>query len=338
MDGGLWLLPTAAATICWAFSDICSDYCIEQDGGAEARKARCSSLKIDLLSRRRQLCGEQKAFLSGATTFLFGCLGVCGMRFDSLHTVSIPPLVTFLALFSGALHFISYYYTLKAYNSAPSTIVTPLLQLSAVFMLPLSIVAAHFGISDRPVISWIHLQAVVFISVGGFLPLAEGDFSRFVKPQFWRNPVLRHCAIAEVLVCIYNLLLHYLTYKTEHEQAVFSLSIFGNGLACVVLFLTGPKVDHVASLVKDVDPRCIAVAIFGECTSLVGLWLGNMSYAIFYEPAVINAAEGGLQQMFNLILAMFVFRCMPRGRKVTDVPTKVFSLCAVAFGLYLSTL
>jgi len=198
----------------------------------------------------------------------------------------------------------------------------------------MSIASAHFGLSDRPLISIIHLQAVVFITVGGFLPLAEGDFSRFFKSSFWRNPVLLQCGFAELLVCIYNLNLHYLLYRTNHEEAVFSLSIFGNGLASLFLFFSTK--DRIGTL-RDVHPRYIAIALVGECASLLGLWLGNMSYARFYEPAVINAAEGGLQQLCNLVLAIGVFRYLPNGRKVTDLPTKVLSLTAVVFGLYLST-
>ena len=30
----------------------------------------------------------------------------------------------------------------------------------------------------------------------------------------------------------------------------------------------------------------------------------RFSYSSFYEPSVVNAAEGGLQQLFNLLLAV----------------------------------
>jgi len=360
-----WLLPTVSATICWAFSDICSDFCIEQVPSIDEQsysqttceKARARVKRKDSRVRpagTRKLCGEEKAFLSGAITFIFGFVGGAGLSglkainaYSPFEEKAVGLDTALLAVGAGGIHFVSYYYTLKAYNNAPSTMITPLLQLSAVFMLPISMLAASLSIADRPVISLLHFQAVIFITVGGFLPLAEGDFSKFFKKQFWQHPALRSCAVAECLVCAYNLLLHYLIYGTKMEQTIFFLSNLGNGFMCLLLYIT-TWVDGTwrsASLDSSPDPKSlplskkyISVAIFGEILSLLGLWLGNLGYARFYEPAVVNAAEGGLQQMFNLFFAVIMYRCMPQGRKITEVPVKVLSFCFVSFGLYLSTL
>lgn len=408
-----WLASTVSATVCWAFSDICSDVCINQnadvDEDKENARARNKAAKAKAKDAskskpaptRRKLCGEEKAFISGAITLIFGCLG--GVGVDIRH---VPLNSALLSVLAGMLHFVSYYYTLKAFNSAPSTMITPLLQLSAVFMLPMSALAAIWGFSDRPVISALHVQAVIFITVGGFLPLAEGDFSKFLRKEFWQHPALKSCLLAELLVCIYNMFLHHLTYDTNQEQVVFFLSNLGNGLMCLLLWAfslnkgtlvltNGNTSDSAAkqqssdgrvsmcstttvtprksksdaelkstltvhsnssganapllvtngsssrslssSKVLPLGKRFVAIAVFGELLSLVGLWLGNMSYAHFYEPSVVNAAEGGLQQMFNLVFAMIMYRCMPTGRKITDVPVKLISFCLVSFGLFLST-
>ena len=37
-----------------------------------------------------------------------------------------------------------------------------------------------------------------------------------------------------------------------------------------------------------------------------GICLATFSYSSFYEPSVVNAAEGGLQQLLNLIFAVAV--------------------------------
>jgi len=366
-----WFLPIVSATVCWAFSDICSDFCIEQLPGSEEQpdsKASCEKSKarvvkkknssIRILPNTRKLCGEEKAFLSGAITFLFGCVG--GASVTGLGDLSTAqPFednvlrydLALLAVGAGAIHFISYYFTLKAYNSAPSTVITPLLQLSAVLMLPMSILAASLNLADRPVISLLHFQAVIFIVVGGFLPLADGDFSKFFRKEFWQHPALISCFIAELLVCAYNLILHYLIYGTKNENAVFVFSNMGNGIACLLLYIATsidstlwPDLDlsQDSKLIQDsksipIDKKYICIALSGEMLSLLGLWLGNLGYARFYEPAVVNAAEGGLQQMFNLMFALVMYRCMPSGRRITDVPVKILSFCFVSFGLYLTT-
>ena len=62
------------------------------------------------------------------------------------------------------------------------------------------------------------------------------------------------------------------------------------------------------------------------------------SYANFHEPAVVNAAEGGVQQLLNLVFAIALRAFAGFGREVDDRRTKLVSFALVSTGLYLSTI
>ena len=53
---------------------------------------------------------------------------------------------------------------------------------------------------------------------------------------------------------------------------------------------------------------------------------------------MVNAAEGGLQQLLNLIIAVGVHRLFGWGRAVDHIDTKLLSFVLVSIGLVLSTM
>merc|ERR1719230_1440791 len=107
------------------------------------------------------------------------------------------------------MHYIAYFCTLCAFSSTNSTVITPLMQLSAVWMLPFSTLAAILGYAAfiRP----LHLVAVVLICTGGFLPAANGRLSSIASSAFWKQRAVRLVISGELLVCLYNLILHQAT-------------------------------------------------------------------------------------------------------------------------------
>jgi len=64
----------------------------------------------------------------------------------------------------------------------------------------------------------------------------------------------------------------------------------------------------------------------------------TFSYSSFYEPSVVNAAEGGLQQLFNLLFALTSRHLLGWGREVEQLRVKCISFALVAVGLMMSTL
>ena len=311
----------------------------------------------------QKLSPEQNALVSGVLSMFVGVFLAHRGALGLAAVLPMPPIAAdarcALAALGGVFHFLAYLSTLCAFSSAPSTVITPLMQLSAVWMLPFSTLAAMFGHADfiRPV----HLLSVVFICIGGFLPAAHGSLSELLTPEFWQQRAVRFVILGELLICIYNLILHQCTFDGGAGGAAavaaaattattggtsdlaagntlrfFLLSRLGNGTACLLLFLGSPALRAHAVAFKDVHPRYLVVSVAGECLSILGVCLVTFSYSSFYEPSVVNAAEGGLQQLFNLLFALVSSRIFGMGRKVEQLTVKFTSFVLVTLGLMLS--
>jgi len=266
-----------------------------------------------------------------------------------------------MASIGGGFHFSAYLATLCAFSSASSTVITPLMQLSAVWMLPFSTFAAVLGFASfiRPV----HLLSVTLICAGGFLPAAHGSLSMVLSSKFWRQRAVRYVVLGELLICCYNVILHQATFGVSSQQAsresandgsqgishaaaedssgttlrFFIISRTMNGLTCICLFLMVPYLRRHALALRCVGARFFSVALLGECLSCLGVCMVTFSYSSFYEPSVVNAVEGGLQQLFNLVFAIAMHRLWGWGRGVDQVNVKFISFALVAAGLFLST-
>lgn len=376
-----WLWQVVGATCCWAMSDVICDACIRpaspkredkcitadapevipSPNPARARKRLVqvsllgapqaindctTSGKLDL--RETRLSPEQNAFLSGlvslvTVSILSSISGVTakGDIFENFDTRQLVPAI------GGCVHFTSYFLTLCAFSSASSTVITPLMQLSAVWMLPFSTLAAALGYATfiRP----IHLLSVILICAGGFLPAADGQLTLLLSARFWKQRAVRLVLLGELLVCFYNLLLHQATFSGSNDNVIdtfgddvpalrfFLVSRLGNGLTCLSMYFFVPNLrSHVARL-RFVNPKFLMIALSGECLSMVGICLVTFSYSSFYEPSVVNAAEGGLQQLFNLLFALTSRRVLGLGREVDRLNVKCVSFALVASGLTLST-
>jgi len=299
-----------------------------------------------------KLSPEQNALISGLVSMLTVVITVLFLAVQapaSIGVASSPGSKTgWLALVGGCFHFMAYLSTLCAFSSASSTVITPLMQLSAVWMLPFSTCAASLGLAQ--VIRPVHLLAVVLICAGGFLPAAEGSLSVLTTGRFWRQRAIRYVALGELLICCYNLMLHQATFSSGSSVAdevgpavgetvrFFLVSRAANGLTSLILFAAVPSLRAHALALRSVSPRFLAIAFVGECLSMIGVCSVTFSYSSFYEPSVVNAVEGGLQQLFNLAFALLSHRTMGWGREVDFLWVKCCSFALVASGLVLSTM
>jgi len=300
------------------------------------------------VSVEQQLTPEQNALVSGCVSLLVS-FAATPQAASSGGSVFLADAVTGLAGLGGCFHFSAYLMTLCAFSSASSTVITPLMQLSAVWMLPFSMLAAVMGFATliRPV----HLLSIFLIGAGGFLPAAAGSLSFMASRDFWRQRSVKFVAIGELLISFYNLILHQATFSgiggLVNSQATvdgpggtlrfFLISRAANGMMCVLLFFAVPGLRHHAMCMHKVSPRFLLVALLGECLSMCGVCLVTFSYSSFYEPSVVNAVEGGLQQLFNLFFAVLSHRALGWGRGVDQVFVKCISFVLVAAGLTLST-
>eukprot|EP00928_Gymnodinium_smaydae_P042580 TRINITY_DN28646_c0_g1_i1.p1 TRINITY_DN28646_c0_g1~~TRINITY_DN28646_c0_g1_i1.p1 ORF type:complete len:435 (-),score=81.73 TRINITY_DN28646_c0_g1_i1:23-1327(-) len=306
---------------------------------------------------RRKLSPEQNALVSGVVSLVTVFASVVMM---SLMDLPVLPELTgdraingaslglgrvdklgVLASIGGCFHFAAYLSTLCAFSSVSSTVITPLMQLSAVWMLPLSTLAATLGFASliRPV----HLLSVMLICAGGFLPAAGGHLSHLTSWSFWRQRSIRYVGLGELLLCCYNLVMHQATYGVEADSQIlttlrfFLVSRMANGLTCMGMFAFVPSLRSHALSLLSVSRRFLCAALAGECLSMLGVCLVTFSYSSFYEPSVVNAVEGGLQQLFNLLFAVISHRALGMGRKVDLVHVKIISFLLVSSGLALST-
>jgi len=81
----------------------------------------------------------------------------------------------------------------------------------------------------------------------------------------------------------------------------------------------------------------ISIKVLGDFFSLTGLIVDSVAYALYYEPSVVNATEGGLQQLLNLFFAVVFSRVCRFGRPVRHLPVKIVSFVMVSLGLLLSS-
>jgi len=295
-----------------------------------------------------QLSPEQNALVSGFVSLFIAALS--WLYFDVAVDLSIATAVAVLA---GVFHFVAYLTLLLAFATISSTVTTPLMQLSAVWMLPFSTLAAILGHGEffRPV----HLLSVLLVCAGGFLPAAGGVLSLLFTRAFWEQKGVQFVIVSELLICIYNLILHQMTFMhpdmlqnaPQQSGGVESylstlrfiiISNISNGLTCIILFLALPSLRQHACSMRRVNKKFLVMSCAGECLSVIGIIISSFSYSSFYEPSVVNAAEGGLQQLTNLLLAVASHRFFGWGRAVDNVYVKIVSFMLVSMGLFLSTL
>jgi hypothetical protein len=377
----MWAVPTLLATSLWALADVFLDTCIleEEDPAVEPpakdvvmeqvisrpmtrswkkkmlldqQVSSCvpvqdeqyseSSSSDEPMSSSHLLTGEQGALLSGFVSLLWSVIVICFIADGGImeRLWDMRGAAAF-AVLSGAPHFMAYLLLLKAYETASSTVITPLLQLSALWMLPISTTIALYD--GTSVITPFHLLGFVLIIVGGFIPAADGNLSMMLCKSFWYKPFIKYTILSELLVCVYNIVMHRLTYElNEPRLAVwdfFALSRLGNFITCSLLFTLLPSLRQQ---VLWMEPQRQFVAccftVTGQSIAVAGLVLVTWSYACFYEPAVVNAAEGGLQQVINILLAITLHALVGLGRRVTHLSAKLLSCGIVLCGLVCTNL
>merc|ERR1719446_1299397 len=106
---------------------------------------------------------------------------------------------------------------------------------------------------------------------------------------------------------------------------------------CLAMFCLVPRLRAQAMAIPNAGARFLSAAVVGEVISLCGICLATFSYSSFYEPSVVNAVEGGMQQFFNLLFALTTHRLLGGGPGVDQIAVKVASFVLVAGGLFLST-
>lgn len=170
------------------------------------------------------LTGAQDAAIAGLVTVLSAAVTVgvwtaqsarsgAGGGASSLSALRWRPtthLQWWLAMVGGACNFLHYFFLLKAFEGAPSTVILPLVQVASVSVLLGSSVIALYRHE-----AWItptHMLAYVLMFVGGILPACAGQLSALVEREFWRQSFVGFSIAAEFALGVHDLMLSGCSY------------------------------------------------------------------------------------------------------------------------------
>ncbi|KAN0023373.1 hypothetical protein ACTFIU_011543 [Dictyostelium citrinum] len=256
-----------------------------------------------------------------------------------------PSTITWAALIGGAFQSGSLIYLLKAFETSSSTIIVPMMQLNSIIILPLSIILSilsnYFPVLEtfHKIITPTHLFAFVLIFVGSFYPSLEGDFSQLSKMSFWKQKAVKYVLISDFLIAIYYLIVSFCTNETGamSSKSFLVVSTYGNCLTFALLIAFVKTFRRSALTLVKVQRKYVYLSSAGEILSLSGYFFVSISYHLYYNSGIVSAAEGALNQFFNLIVAILLKKFINFGRDVKRVREKVFSCLIVTVGLLLTT-
>ncbi|KAM9969476.1 hypothetical protein ACTFIR_001311 [Dictyostelium discoideum] len=263
---------------------------------------------------------------------------------NSLERIK-PSTITLAALVGGAFQCGSLIYLLKAFETSSSTIIVPMMQLNSIIILPLSIILSILSyyfpilVTFHKIITPTHLFAFVLIFVGSFYPSLEGDFSQLSKMSFWRQKAVKYVLISDFLIAIYYLIVSFCTNETGamSSKSFLVISTYGSCMTFALLIAFVKTFRRSALTLVNVKRKYVYLSSAGEILSLSGYFFVSISYHLYYNSGIVSAAEGALNQFFNLIVAILLKKFINFGRDVKRVKEKVFSCLIVTVGLLLTT-
>ena len=279
-----------------------------------------------------------------------------------------------VAAFGGFLLFVHYMTLYEAYDTAPSTVINPLLQVSSTWVLLGSAIPA--AISGETFIQPFDLFCYCIIVVGGLLPSIQGDLWGMLRPAFWRQSFVKNAVLSELSLGLYDLLLVHvlkagkleLAAQAKEEEVVMEVAAgAGAGAAAAptseiqkagpnvlenefffiawcwfavsfaFAFALHPRLQEEYAGLKRIPYRILFLAGLGQVFMFVGYYSSQFGYSWFYQASVVHAAEASMAQGFNLVLAFVAKRFFNLGRDsaVLGLKYKVASVVVVSIGLFL---
>jgi hypothetical protein len=264
-----------------------------------------------------------------------------------------------IAAIGGLLLFWHYQTLYTAYDTAPSTVINPLLQVSSTWVLLGTAIPSVF--TGEPFIQPFDLFCYVIIVVGGLLPSIEGDMWAMLKPAFWKQSFVKNAVLSEISLGLYDLLLSHVLKVGRLQMSDDSLigeelsyihSTAGPNLLenefffiawcwfCVTFaFAYGlhPQLQNEYFALRSVPIRLVLLAALGQVFMFVGYYCSQFAYSWYYSASVVHAVEASMAQTLNLILSAIAKRCFNLGRDsaVSGMKFKLISVVVVSIGLFL---
>ncbi|GBG24179.1 Hypothetical Protein FCC1311_003972 [Hondaea fermentalgiana] len=255
-----------------------------------------------------------------------------------------------LATLSGILMFSHYFFLLKAYDNAPSTVINPLIQVSSTWMLVGSAVPA--ALTGSTFIRPFDLFCYFVIVLGGILPSLDGDFKRMLRWKFWKQSYVRNVVVSEFAVGIYDLVMSYSlksSAKKEKFRGIlpadlefefFFIAWCGFAVVFCIVYALVPSLRQRFIDLQNIPRKIIFFSGFGQLLTLFGYYLSQFAYSWYYQASIVHAAEASLSQGLNLLFALGALKLLGVGREsaVSNLRIKILSCLIVSVGLFMLTM
>ncbi|KAJ1456345.1 hypothetical protein M885DRAFT_616391 [Pelagophyceae sp. CCMP2097] len=267
-----------------------------------------------------------------------------------------------LCCLGGFLYGFAMMSIMKAWEHVPSTIVTPMMQLSGplveIIEASLGAVARRRGKGKMGILAsvahatlntsdWV---AFGLITLGGLLPSTE-SLPQMFQWATWARPSMALLFTANVLYAAYYALSSLCVANGEfsdargtapaHEYRMDEIQfVVVSNLTTVatlgVLFTCSPTLRRHGRNLKHVSWTPKVVSALAELTNYASMLVLTCAYKRHYSSALVTAARSGLNQFTNVVAAVALFKCARIGRPVHDLKRKLVAASIVSFGLVLT--
>ena len=294
-----------------------------------------------------KLSGEQATFMCGITNLI--CVLVLNLAYPegswAPHKVG-----WWLSLAAGVVNAASTFFLYKAYETAPSTVIVPLAQLTAVMMLiastAVSLIAPIFpDILASEVGNFISFKeaiAYTIILVGGLYPATKGNIQMFLEPRFWKQPFVYYILLNDILLAVLYEIIEVATSEnlgiTAEQYTI--VSTYSNVFSFMAVYFSVPRLRAEVRTLRHCHRRHMVVCFAAEMLNWVAFFVATYGYTSHAANVnVINVAEVALNQIMNLVTAVFMLKFLRMGRDdaVSNLSAKVLSCVLVTTGIVLAT-
>eukprot|EP00047_Mylnosiga_fluctuans_P006725 m.248720 g.248720 ORF g.248720 m.248720 type:complete len:393 (-) comp15824_c0_seq1:152-1330(-) len=334
----LWILSILCASTTWSVSEIFSDMCIDDSEEDDAHENKRHNGKLS---------GEQATFLSGATML------ICAITLNCLvpeGTWAPDNLGWWIAFASGFINALAALMLYKAYETAPSTVIVPLVQLTAVMMLLTSTIVTMLApvfpaLLESEKDSYLTPRdaiAYVIILIGGLYPAAKGNIQYFLRPEFWKQPYVMFILINDLMLAFLYEMIEIATSETHGvtpEQYII-VSSYTTVLSYCFIFSCMRSMRREVVELRHAHRKYIQLCVASEVLNWAAYWIATYAYQVHQANVnIVNTAEVALNQVMNLVTALVMKFLLSMGRDeaVTDLPAKILSCICVTGGIILSS-
>mmetsp|Transcript_19218 Transcript_19218/g.31538 ORF Transcript_19218/g.31538 Transcript_19218/m.31538 type:complete len:483 (+) Transcript_19218:323-1771(+) len=251
------------------------------------------------------------------------------------------------AAISGTLMFTHYLFLLMAFDSAPSTVINPLIQVSSTWMIFGSAFKAL--ITGTKFITSFDMLCYVIIVIGGILPSLDGNLKAMATLKFWKQRFVRNTVISEVAVGLYDLILSYTLQHSgrkekfreiapsDMEFEFFFIAWSSFVIIFCFIFALAPHYRQKFIDLRKIPRKILVLSSVGQVLTLVGYYFSQFAYSWYYQASIVHAAEASLSQAFNLLFAIIAQKLLGYGREssITNLRIKMISCVVVSVGLFM---